>query len=93
MATAGSRGDGLVLRRHWARDETWLEVMHARPRALFSGSLLRALRRGEGMPEVGINEPVAVGAVVRIRARNQMLVYRLVAHDEQWDVYTGEWPD
>jgi hypothetical protein len=85
--------DGLELRRRYEGEDIWLEVVRAEPRALFSAEILESLRYGGGMPEVSVDRPVAVGAVVRIRARNRHVVYRLTEHDFALDLYTGVWPD
>lgn len=82
----------LILRSHWEPGgEYWLEILHAEPRALFSGELLRTIRRGEAQPCVEIDR-VAIGGLIRIRARNRCLVYRL-AYELDDDLWAGEWPD
>lgn len=91
--TAGSTEDGLILHGHWQPDgEAWIEVVHAEPRALFAGPLLRQVRMGHAFPFTEIDR-VAIGGVLCIRARDRNLVYRLTEYDEQRDIYTGEWPD
>ncbi len=92
--TAGSESNGLILRSHWEPGsyDPWVEVVHAAPRALFGGDLLRRCHRGEALPFTEVDH-VGVGGLVRINARDRRLVYRLVEHDELHDVYAGEWPD
>jgi hypothetical protein len=92
---AGSERDGLILRSHWQPGgEPWLEIIHAEPRALFSGVLLRKVRRGEASPFTEMSGGlVGIGSIVTIRARDRNVVYRLIEYDERRDVYTGEWPD
>lgn len=87
-----STNDGLALARHWEQDATWLEVVHAAPRALFSGETLREIRRGEQGLELSIDQ-VDLGAILRIRARNRTLIYQMAEYDEKRDVFTGIWPD
>jgi hypothetical protein len=90
--TEGDVRDGLVLASHWeAGGEPWLEVIHAEPRALFSGPLLRRVRRGEGFPFTTVDK-VGIGGILRINARDRRLVYRIVEH-LPYDIYAGEWPD
>lgn len=83
--------DGLRLRRHYERTDEWLEILSADPQALFSGELLRSVRKGNAAPGVTLTKP-EVGGVLRIEARNRTVVYRLVERDER-DVFMGEWPD
>lgn len=84
--------DGVVMSRHYENSECWLEVQHAAPRATFAASLLRRMRTGETGLEFTLDR-VALGAVLRIRARNRTLIYHLVEHDEVLDIFTGVWPD
>lgn len=91
MAAVGAHEDGLLLRRHYEGADSWLEIVSAMPRAMFSGALLRATRQGFGGPEVYVDYP-GVGGTVHIKARERHLVYRLVA-EAPLDVFIGEWPD
>jgi len=84
--------DGLILRKHFEPGGEWLEVVHAEPVALFSAEVLRGVRVGKGGLDVSIDS-VDVGAILRIRARNRTLIYRIVEHDDERDVFTGVWPD
>jgi hypothetical protein len=71
-----------------------VEIVHAEPRALFSGELLRRVRRGEALPFTEVSPGrVRIGSVVTIRAHDRNVIYRLTEYNEQWDVYAGEWPD
>lgn len=89
---AGRESDGLILRSHWEPGgEVWLEVVHAEPRALFSGVLLRMVRRGEALPYTECSR-ASIGGVVKIHAHDRTLIYRLVEKLPH-DVYAGEWPD
>lgn len=83
--------EGLRLCRHYGPGGGWLEVLDAEPRALFVGTLLRSLRRGDGMPEVYVDYP-GVGGTLHIQARNRTVVYRLVAQEDP-DLFVGEWSD
>jgi hypothetical protein len=95
MAELWREQDGLTLHSHWdAGGEYWLEIVHAEPRALFGGELLRMARRGETMSCLEVSTgPVGVGSVVTIRAHDRNAVYRLTEYDRQHDIYAGEWPD
>jgi hypothetical protein len=82
----------LMLCSHWEPGgEYWLEILHAEPRVLFGGDLLRLIRRGEAQPCVEVDK-VGIGGLIRIRARNRYLVYRLTEHLPH-DTWAGEWPD
>jgi hypothetical protein len=95
MAELWREPDGLMLRSHWEPPgEYWLEIVHAEPRALFGGELLRMTRRGETLPCIEVSAgPVGIGSIVAIRAHDRNVVYRLTEYDERWDIYAGEWPD
>jgi hypothetical protein len=95
---AAGREDGLVLRSHWERTgEVWLEVVHAEPRAKFSGLLLRKVADGEALPFTEVDK-VEVGGVIRIRVGQgsvggtSNLVYVITEHLDH-DIYAGCWPD
>ena len=83
--------DGLVLSQHYEGSDSWLEVVTAMPRAMFSRELLTMIRRGEGAPGVTLDQ-VDVGGILRIRARDRTLVYKLTGQTEP-GIYFGEWPD
>jgi hypothetical protein len=95
MAELWREQDGLILRSHWEPGgDPWLEVVHAEPRALFSGFLLRRVRRGEALPFTEVSSGrVGIGSIVTIRARDRNVVYQLTEYDRQHDIYAGEWPD
>ncbi len=90
---AGTESDGLILCSHWEPGgEVWLEVVHAEPRALFSGPLLRKVRRGEARPFTEMTGEVKVGGIIRIRGRGRTLVYR-ITEELEYDTWAAEWPD
>ena len=92
MTTITGTSEGLILRTGWEPGgEPWMEVIQAEPRALFSGPLLCKVRRGEAFPFTEVDR-VAIGGLIRIRARNRYLVYRLTEH-LPYDIWAGEWPD
>ena len=90
---AGAASDGLVLRKHFEGDESWLEIVAAEPRALFSAELLDIIAKGESAPLGVTLDRAAIGGELRIRARGRSLVYRLVEQDFERDLYVGQWPD
>jgi hypothetical protein len=78
-----------------------VEVLHADPRVLISGEVLRQIHDGkpeETVPFAGADHP-GVGGVLRIHAVNRTLVYRIASDApvadgyEMPDAYIGEWPD
>ena len=83
--------EGLILKRHWEADTSWVEVLHAEPRVTFAAGLLGYVRRGS-MPGAYLDRP-AVGGTLRITARNRTVIYRLTGQDEEHGTFTGEWPD
>ena len=84
--------DGLMLTRHFSEDGDWVEVVHAAPQATFSAEVLRAIRHGGRGLDVTLDR-LGIGAILRIRARDRTLVYRIVEHDDERDTFTGVWPD
>jgi hypothetical protein len=84
---------GVVLRRHYEGSEDWLEIISAMPRAMFSAELLHMIRSGRGSLDVSLDK-LEIGGLLRIRDHDdRVLVYRLVEHQFELDVWFGEWPD
>lgn len=83
---------GVVLRHHYEGSEEWLEIVSALPRAMFSAELLHEVRTGRGSLDITLDK-AEVGGILRIKARDRILVYRLVEHNFQLDLFWGEWPD
>lgn len=83
---------GVVITRHFENDETWIEIKEAAPRATFATALLRGIRSGHQGLECTIDK-IGIGAILKIRAKNRTLVYKLVEHDAKQGEYTGVWPD
>lgn len=92
MIQGGTSDDGLILRKHFEPAGEWLEVVQAEPVAVFSAEVLRGIRAGKAGTDASIDR-IDVGAILRIRARDRTLVYKIVEHDDEHDVFTGVWPD
>jgi hypothetical protein len=65
-----------------------LYIDHADPRVLIADEVLAAWRQGDRHPALTLD-----GDLVKIRARNRTVVYRLVEHVPQWRAWIAEWPD
>jgi hypothetical protein len=93
----------VILRQHCDShgEPESVEVLHADPRVLISGELLRQVHAGtphERVPFAMVDKP-EVGGTLTIRATTGNLVYRLTEYEPLHhgyrvpDTYVGEWPD
>src|SRR5258707_15611036 len=83
--------DGLIICKHYEGSEEWLEIVSAMPRAMFSAELLHEVRRGASL-DISLDK-LGIGGLLRIRGRDRTVLYRLVAHQFELDIWFGEWPD
>jgi hypothetical protein len=88
----GDYDDGVIVSRHYEGTESWLEIIAAEPRAMFSGELLQQVRSGQAGLDMSLDK-LEIGGVLRIRGRNRSVLYRLVEENFQLDFFIGEWPD
>jgi hypothetical protein len=66
-----------------------LYIDHADPRVLVADEVLAEWRQGNYYhPALTLD-----GDLVKIRARNRTVVYRLVEHVPEWRAWIAEWPD
>lgn len=76
-----------------------VRIDHADPRILISAELVDEVARGEANPAATLDRlnftvPNGhVGALLKIRAVNRHLIYRLADYLPSVHGYVGEWPD
>jgi len=63
-------------------------VVEAAPRTLVSEEMLDQVRSGGGRPEVTLE-----GDMLKVRARNRTLIYRIGEYLPERHAYVAEWPD
>ena len=82
-----------------SRQEGDLHIAHADPRVVFSAEVIGNVARGRTSPHVTLDRlnftiPNGhVGALLKIRAANRQVIYRLTEWVPSIRAYVGEWPE